>query len=325
MKRFTNILLIAGGDNWREIALERAVSLAEENQADLTVVDALELSKDLQVIGINKLEELTSEIVGKRLLQLDNMVQHVQDRVAIQTRVIQGTVFLEIIREVLRNNYDLVMKMSGGRRRITKLLFDSTDMHLLRKCPCPVWITKPGEHVQYRRVLAAVDVEPENNGQQKNALNKQILEMASSLALSEFGELHIIHAWMRNGHTIFDGIGSGFDDAEVEEWGEKIQQTHRSWLDEQKWQLENTLGKDTMDHLAPQLYLIEGETCGVITGFVEKKKIDVVVMGTVARTGISGFFMGNTAESILNTIDCSVLAVKPPGFVTPVTLSDGGS
>ena len=78
-----------------------------------------------------------------------------------------------------------------------------------------------------------------------------------------------------------------------------------------------------MDYLAPQLHMVEGETCEVITEFVEKKKIDVVVMGTLARTGISGFFMGNTAESILNTIDCSMLAVKPPGFMTPVTLSDG--
>jgi len=43
-------------------------------------------------------------------------------------------------------------------------------------------------------------------------------------------------------------------------------------------------------------------------------------MGTVARTGIQGFIMGNTAENILNQLDCSVLAVKPPGFVTPVTL-----
>jgi nucleotide-binding universal stress UspA family protein len=47
---------------------------------------------------------------------------------------------------------------------------------------------------------------------------------------------------------------------------------------------------------------------------------DLIVMGTVARTGIPGFIMGNTAEAILNQIDCSVLAIKPPGFVTPVTL-----
>ena len=44
------------------------------------------------------------------------------------------------------------------------------------------------------------------------------------------------------------------------------------------------------------------------------------IVGAVARTGLSGFFMGNTAESILSQLDCSVLAVKPPGLVTPVSL-----
>ena len=320
MKRFSNILLIAGGDNWRETALERAVSLATENQADLTVVDVVELSGDLRVIGREKRDRLISEIVDNRLVQLDNMVQHVRDRVTVQTRVIRGTAFLEIIREVLRNNNDLVMKMSGGSRRLNNLLLGSTDMHLLRKCPCPVWIMKPGEAVQYQRVLAAVDIEPESGDQEKSALNKQILEMASSLALSEFGHLHIVHAWMKNSHTILDGIGSDFDDAEVESWGEKTRQLHRSWLDNQQRQLQKTLGKETFAYLAPQLHLLEGEICELIADFIEKNKIDVVVMGTVARTGISGFFMGNTAESILNAIDCSMLAIKPPGFTTPVKL-----
>ncbi len=45
-----------------------------------------------------------------------------------------------------------------------------------------------------------------------------------------------------------------------------------------------------------------------------------IVVGAVARTGIAGFFMGNTAESILTQLDCSVLIVKPSGFFSPVTL-----
>ena len=49
---------------------------------------------------------------------------------------------------------------------------------------------------------------------------------------------------------------------------------------------------------------------------------DVIVMGTVARTGVPGFIMGNTAETILNQIDCSVLAIKPPGFETPVAVTN---
>jgi nucleotide-binding universal stress UspA family protein len=45
-------------------------------------------------------------------------------------------------------------------------------------------------------------------------------------------------------------------------------------------------------------------------------------MGTVARIGIPGLLIGNTAETILDQLDCSVLAVKPPGFVSPVALDE---
>ena len=47
-------------------------------------------------------------------------------------------------------------------------------------------------------------------------------------------------------------------------------------------------------------------------------------MGTVGRTGIPGLLIGNTAETILQQVDCSVLAIEPPGFVTPVTLDARG-
>jgi len=48
---------------------------------------------------------------------------------------------------------------------------------------------------------------------------------------------------------------------------------------------------------------------------------DLVVMGAVARTGVANFIMGDTAETILNQINCSVPAIKPAGFKTPVTLA----
>lgn len=44
----------------------------------------------------------------------------------------------------------------------------------------------------------------------------------------------------------------------------------------------------------------------------------LVVMVTVAITGVPGFIIGNTAETILNHLDCAVLAINPPGFVTPI-------
>jgi nucleotide-binding universal stress UspA family protein len=40
----------------------------------------------------------------------------------------------------------------------------------------------------------------------------------------------------------------------------------------------------------------------------------------VGRTGIPGFLIGNTAEQVLSEVTCSVLALKPRGFVSPVTI-----
>lgn len=58
----------------------------------------------------------------------------------------------------------------------------------------------------------------------------------------------------------------------------------------------------------------------VVPAVAQELNADLVVMGTVSRTGIPGLLIGNTAEVILNNLECSVLAVKPSGFVTPVTL-----
>ena len=71
-----------------------------------------------------------------------------------------------------------------------------------------------------------------------------------------------------------------------------------------------------------QLHVVKGPAQYVVPELARELEVDLVVMGTVARTGIDGFFMGNTAESILGELDCSVLTMKPPGFVSPVTLEE---
>jgi nucleotide-binding universal stress UspA family protein len=64
--------------------------------------------------------------------------------------------------------------------------------------------------------------------------------------------------------------------------------------------------------------LVQGDPEGAVARFVESHGVDLVVMGTLARTGIPGLLMGNTAERVLHRLRASVLAVKPPGFVSPV-------
>ena len=85
-------------------------------------------------------------------------------------------------------------------------------------------------------------------------------------------------------------------------------------------EVANNLGQETLDYLKPQTHLVKGRARKEIPELAKRIEADLVVMGTVGRTGVPGFIVGNTAEMILAQIDCSVLAIKPPGFVTPVTV-----
>jgi len=58
----------------------------------------------------------------------------------------------------------------------------------------------------------------------------------------------------------------------------------------------------------------------LIPKLAQTKGIELIVMGTVCRTGVAGLIIGNTAENVLRQVDCSVLTVKPEGFVSPVNL-----
>ena len=319
MRRFCNILLFVDEDTDYSAALKRAISLARNNQALLTICTVLDtVPGDMQMaITAFMPAELRDIAVNERREWLDEVVRSVPaDEVQLEAKVLVGRPFIEIIRKVLEDDHDLIIKCAEDTGGLGRMAFGSTDMHLLRKCPCPVWIIKPTEHHKYRRILAAVDLDPEEAV--KDALNRKILEMSTSLALTELSELHIVHAWELLFEAILKSPRSGTLNAELDLMLEKEASERESWLED----LVNNYGakddKDAVDYVSPQLHVINGKAKAVIPRTARELDVDLIVMGTVARSGIRGFFMGNTAESILHQIDCSVLALKPPGFVSPV-------
>jgi nucleotide-binding universal stress UspA family protein len=327
MQRFKDILcVVEPGTIWKS-AIQRAVTLAENNQANLNVIavapsfifgigipeDGL-MSADLQAATINSYKQ-----------ELVTIVEPYLERIKIETKVLVGTHFLEIIREVLRNKYDLVIKCPESPDWLNRF-FAGDDMHLLRKCPCPIWMVKPETKEAYQRILAAVDVDDNYlpaELETRQAMNNMVMEIAGALAVSEFAELHVVHAWEAIGESAMrDGAFLSQPEQDINDYVEQIRTHHARRLDELMRETGAKLGPDAMDYLKPQLHLLKGSARKEIPALARRLQVDCIVMGTVARTGIRGFIMGNTAETILGQIDCSVLAIKPPGFVTPVTLED---
>lgn len=314
MKRFKNILLICDFDTKQHMAVDRAVSLARQNKACLTVFNVVkDLPADVRMaITAIPPQELLKLVIKDRQEKVDAIVANMEKQmVDARPLVVTGTPFLEIIRQVLRDKHDLVILAAEGKGGIKKRLFGSTSMHLMRKCPCPVWVVKQAQTWPYARILAAVD--PTTSGEESDSLNPLILQVAGSMARKESGELHIINVWYLFGERYVHIRGMTED--EIQEARERTRVQHRKGLDALLEQVDVT-------DLKPHLHLVEGDPIKRIPELVMEQGIDLLVMGTACRTGIAGFLIGNTAEEVLNQIDCSVLTVKPEGFVTPVTLED---
>ena len=181
----------------------------------------------------------------------------------------------------------------------------------MRKCPCPVWVMNSTHGNRFARILAAVDTDPYRSDMEREALNTKIMDLASSLAKREQSELHIVHAWTMYGESIFRSALAHMKKEEVDALVLKERQRHER-------QLDILLGESALENLEPQVHLVKGDVNQVLPVLAREQQIDVIVMGTVCRTGVAGCFIGNTAENTLQHVDCSVLTVKPDGFVSPV-------
>ena len=328
MQRFKNILCVIEHGGASKPALDRAVALAENNQAGLTVVDVIpRLSSGLGMTDRGPIisGELQAAMVREHEARMESLIDTYPRRLDIQKKVLLGTSFLEVIREVLRNQHDLVIKCPESPSWLERF-FSGDDMHLLRKCPCPVWFVKPQISKPYHRILAAVDVDVGYQPKEletRHHLNVQILEMAASLAISESAELHVVHAWesmseLVGGFVFSSDLPSETIAANVEQERQQRQRLLDEFIKNLK--SKRPSARDTLDYLQPLTHLLKGAARKEIPALAKRLEVDCIVMGTVARTGIGGFIMGNTAETILEQIDCSVLAIKPQEFVTPVTL-----
>lgn len=308
---FERILYVAGAQPEPDAALRRAVRLARKAEASLTAVATLEpapagahaLEADRQ-----RLETIVAEDRRRRLEEA--VAPHRRTGVRIETAVLTGRPVDEIVRTVVRSRFDLVIKLreplTGRRRRRPGAI----DLKLLRQCPCPVWIdsTESGDRVA--RILVPLDVDATDHA--KVALADRILEVATSIARLEGATLDVLHAWSAYGEVELRSPLVPTSRAALRDYLRAEEERHAGWLRDALERYRG--GVRTRKHLG------KGPCDRVILRFIAREKPDLVVMGTIARTGLPGRIAGNTAEGVLAHVECGVVAVKPPGFATSIKL-----
>jgi universal stress protein E len=306
MAVFQNILFVREQTTGQDSALESIVVLAIRNRSKLTILDVIPPGPDGG-----------QEAASSRMACLEALIAPYHTELSTHAVVRVGTPYEEVLRAVLTNGHDLVVKPAENPS-FPKRVYRSTDLRLLRECPCPVWLLKSGNQSRYNCVLAAIDFDP-MNPTASEALNLEILEHAILFAITYSASLHIMHAWEPFAiGTIISR--AGIAPKSISNYINKERALHKKIMDMLAQAIRDRVGPDMYNRLTVRFHLPKGPAKTMIFTLAMGLSANLVVMGTVARTGIPGLIIGNTAEAILNQLTCSVLAVKPPGFTTPVKI-----
>lgn len=305
MHRFRRILAVADARPGSRVssspALARAVQLAKRNSAHLTVIDVIPELPSFLVSQIADLQLDYERRHNARMRALQNWAR--DEAVTASINVLHGRPASAIVRQVLLGGHDLLIKdvhVEEGTER----LFGGTDLRLMRNCPCPVCLVRPEMDQSFERVLAAIDPQPTKEGQ---VLNEQLIHLACSMSAMEGSETHVVSAWQ--------GL-SEFDDNSVDGHDDRVYEQAAKTV------LEACLSATEAGVPAGNIHFRRGTPGSVISSTARKLNVDLIVMGTLARTGVARLLIGNTAERVLRDVNCSVLTVKPSGFVSPIRLED---
>jgi universal stress protein E len=219
--------------------------------------------------------------------------------VALEKPLYQG-----ILAKIARSRPDLVIKDTHYHSPLRRAFFTNTDWHLIREAPTPLLLVKPATWTAAgARLLAAID--PMHKDDKPAVLDHEILETTEFLKDRLRGAVVIVHAFdALYQAAVGMGIGEGAIDAPMA--ADLIQELRT----ERQYALEEIAAEHGFAGEAVEL--VDGSPADVLPVLASAREADIVVMGAIARGPAFNFFIGSTAERVLDRLPCDALVVKPP-------------
>ena len=189
------------------------------------------------------------------------------------------------LHSIAKSGCELVIKSSYHHSKSRRFYSATSDFKLMRYCSRPILFTHQTQEWQSNKVLACVDLESTDSKHAR--LNDVIIRDASAMASIVGMDLYIAAAHQGEIDT---------NNLPLKEHG------HRLSLEEQLGEL--------FDIDAARIFLRQGETVATLKGICDEIDPSIVIMGTLARTGIGGKLIGNTAEKLLDLVEADILTVN---------------
>lgn len=305
---YRRILVAVDFSPYTEATIEQAIWLARKNLASITLVNALPNLRHLVesascqarndflygegTVFLSEVERESQEKLRKLVSEMD------ADRLQVDFKTIVGPPYAEISRLVMAGQYDVVIAGTRGLSAWKQFFVGSTSHMLIRNCPASVWVVRADHAEPPKVVLAATDFSDVSRRAAVEGLK------IAQQAAAEFHLVHVIDSTELPEATLFKNS-----------WANSLCKKVKEEAGHRLSELIDSLDTDSQK---VQTHLINGAPWHDIGQIVNQVHADLVAIGTVGRSGIRGVLLGNTAERVLNTCDCSILAVKPADFVSPV-------
>lgn len=284
-----------------------AIELARRHGATLTFLNVTETA-DARLLRSRvgqDLVHMTAENTRRRLHDMGTVARSELPSDRVQQVVLDGEVgWHTIIRHVLRQPPDLVILGADGARSTN--VFGTVTHHLFQKCPVPVWSIPSALHDFPKRALIAL--QPGETSSDERLLSRELLRLAVILTAGTGIELHVGHAWDLWGEQM---IASKYG----EEGTRSLLALQQTFAHES---MEELLAEARCKELLADVHYVKGDPSVAIPALAADIGAGMMFLGSAARRGLEGFFIGSVAESILERMACSALVIKRPGFVSPV-------
>ncbi|ABZ76765.1 UspA domain protein [Shewanella halifaxensis HAW-EB4] len=307
MMDYKKLLVVVDPTTDKQTALARAVELASKNQAEITVfLSIFDFSYEMtSILSGQERESMREGVVNQRKAWLEDVVApYRKDGLTINLDVIwHNRPFESIIKHAIDGEYDLIVKGTHEHDKLKSVIFTPTDWHLMRKAPIPVLLVKAQDWPVAGKIVCAVNVSAEDNANE--SLNGKIISHAKKLAEQFDAQVHLVNAYP--GTPV--NLAIELPDFDAHTYSETIRLQHEERIS----YLANAYG------ISPDFcHVMEGLPEDVIPDLATSLDAELVILGTIGRTGISAALIGNTAEHVIDSINCDLLAIKPDGYKSPL-------
>ncbi|MBV8147234.1 MAG: universal stress protein [Gammaproteobacteria bacterium] len=280
-------------------AVTKATQLAQAFGAELEIFHAIDAAVyvDMLGTGVCRLKQLEAEERSDYLQRLERIAARARLHAPCVTVAAEWDfpAYEAIVRRALETRADLLVAECHPGRHRAQSLMRLADWELLRLCPIPVLLVKRVRPYHRPTIVAAVD--PGQAAGKPAVLDEQILRLAAQFSNALQGGLHVAHA--------YDARGSAEPNAASAQLG-----------------LESLVARAEV--LPSGCHLLGGAVHEELDQLACRLPADILVAGSVSRSGLQKAMIGNTAEWLLRHLACDLLILKPPQFANRVPLGRAG-